>query len=72
MSIMNEVFLVEVIIPFTGHSVMKIVVAKDRNEAEEIAKGWFKETPLGDMSEAVITKSEKIDREKKGIVNDDA
>jgi len=46
----NEVFLVEATAPFTGHSQHNIVIARDKNEAEEFVKDRFRGNPLGDMS----------------------
>lgn len=64
----NEVFLVEAIIPFTGHSVHFIVVAKDMEEAEDLVKDKFRHGPIGDVSGIIVPKSKMIDRSKKGIV----
>lgn len=63
----NEVFLVEVIIPFTGHSHYYTVVAKDKEEAEEFVKEKFRHGPIGDVSGIIAPKSKMIDRSKKGI-----
>ena len=68
----NEIFLVEIIIPFTGHTHYKIVIAKDKEEAEDFVRGIFKDNPVGgDMSSSVVLVSETIDRSKKGIVKID-
>jgi len=65
----NEVFLVESIIAFTGHSHHYIVVAKDKEEAEEFVKEGYRHNPIGgDMSGSVILVTEMIDRSKKGIL----
>ena len=67
----NEVFVVEVIIPFTGHTHYKVVVAKDKEEAEGIVREIFRDNPIGgDMSDCIILVSEMIDRTKKGIVEE--
>ena len=67
----NEVVLVEAIAPFTGHSQHNIVIARDKNEAEEFVKERFRHNPLGDMSAVVVLKTTRIDREKKGILEMD-
>ena len=67
----NEIFLVEAIIPFTGHSKHYVVVAKDKEEAEEFVRGKFRHGPIGDVSDAVVLVPEMIDRSKKGIVEID-
>jgi hypothetical protein len=64
----NEVFLVEAIIPFTGHSVRFIVVAKDTAEAEEFVKTRFRHGPLGDVSGVIVPQSKMIDRSKAGVL----
>lgn len=67
----NEVFLVEAIIPFTGHSAHFIIVAKDMNEAEDFVKEKFRHGPIGDVSDVIAPKSKMIDRNEKGIVEMD-
>jgi len=64
----NEVFVVEAIIPFTGHSVYYIVIAKDKEEAEEFVREEFRHNPIGgDMSGCIVLNSKMIDRSEKGI-----
>lgn len=67
----NEIFLVEAIIPLTGHSKHFIVVAKDKLDAEDFVKERFRHSLIGDVSEAVALKSEMINRFKEGIVEVD-
>lgn len=64
----NEIFLVETIIPFTGHSAHFIVVAKDMEEAEDFVKERFMHGPIGDVSKVIALKSKMIDRSEKGIL----
>ena len=67
----NEVFLVEAIIPYTGHSQHYIVIARAEEEAEEFVRYRFRRNPLGDVSDAILLKTTMIDRNKKGILEMD-